>query len=140
MRFGDPETEVIVPLFADDLSEILFAAANGTLTDAPRFSTQAAVTVVLAAEGYPTAPRYGEIISGLGEDGQLRDALDGVTVFHAGTRRNEQGDFVTAGGRVLTITAVADSVESAREQAYRAAATVTFPGRVMRTDIARSVA
>ncbi len=139
VRFGDPETEVIVPLFADDLSEILFAAANGTLTEPPRFSTQAAVTVVLAAEGYPTSPRYGEIISGLGEDGQLRDPVDGVTVFHAGTRRNEQGDFVTAGGRVLTITAVADSVESARDQAYRAATTVTFPGRVMRTDIARSV-
>ena len=140
VRFGDPETEVIVPLFADDLSEILFAAANGTLSEVPRFSTQAAVTVVLAAEGYPTSPRYGEIINGLGDDGQLRDSVDGVTVFHAGTRRNEQGDFVTAGGRVLTITAVADSVASAREMAYRAAATVTFPGRVMRTDIARNVA
>ncbi len=136
VRFGDPETQVIVPLFADDMFEVLFAAARGSLTAAPRFVTDAAITVVLAADGYPHSPRTGDVIEGLGADGQLATPHEGVTVFHAGTRRNESGHFVTAGGRVLAITAVASTLDEARTRAYAAAQTVTFAGRVMRSDIA----
>ena len=99
----------------------------------------AAVTVVLAAYGYPHAPRRGDVIFGLGADGQLATPVEGVSVFHAGTARDERGRFVTAGGRVLAISAVAPSLEVARARAYAAAGTVSFEGMVMRSDIARKV-
>jgi phosphoribosylamine--glycine ligase len=138
VRFGDPETQVVVPLFSDSLFSVLSAAADGRLFDAPRFVPRAAVTVVLAAEGYPQAPRSGDLISGLSDDGQLAESDDAVTIFHAGTRRSDEG-FVTAGGRVLDVTALGDSVSEARERAYAAAAKITFRGRVMRTDIASRI-
>ena len=136
VRFGDPETEVIVPLISCDLFEMLRDVAQGTLSTVPSFLPAHAVTIVVAAPGYPQAPVTGEVIEGLGLDGQLAEPQSGVTVFHAGTKRDKEGRFLTAGGRVLTVTAVAPSRAKARAMATKAASTITFPGRVMRTDIA----
>jgi phosphoribosylamine--glycine ligase len=136
VRFGDPETEVIVPLISSDLFELLSDVAQGSLHAAPTFKSAHAVTIVLAAPGYPLAPQTGDVIEGLGEDGQLATPMPNVTVFHAGTKRNDDGQFVTAGGRVLTVTAVASSRQEARTLATTSASTIMFPGRVMRTDIA----
>ena len=136
VRFGDPETEVIVPLISCDLFELLLEVATGSLRTTPTFLPAHAVTVVVAAPGYPVAPQTGSIIHGLGEDGQLATPRRNVTVFHAGTSRDEEGHFLTAGGRVLTVTAVAPSRLEARTMAYEAANTITFPGRVLRNDVA----
>jgi len=135
VRFGDPETEVLVPLYGPQLYDLLKSVAQRELRVTP-VTTGAAVTVVLASHGYPQSSRSGDVITGLGDDGQLADPLEGVTVFHAGTRRNEAGAFVTAGGRVLALTATAATAAEARAQAYRAVQSVTFDGRVVRTDIA----
>ena len=89
--------------------------------------------------GYPESKHHGDVISGLGDDGQLLDALDGVVVFHAGTARDEDGRFVTNGGRVVAVTGFAPTVAEARERAYEGAARVTFDGRVVRGDIAGDV-
>jgi phosphoribosylamine--glycine ligase len=96
-----------------------------------------AVTVVLASHGYPATSRHGDVIDGLGSDGQLAHPLEGVVVFHAGTSRNDANQFVTAGGRVLAVTAVATTIPQARVRAYEAASLITFEGKVMRSDIAR---
>jgi len=136
VRFGDPETEVIVPLVSSDLFELLRDVAQGSLRAAPTFKSAHAVTIVLAAPGYPEAPQTGGVIEGLGADGQLETAIPNVTIFHAGTKRNDEGQFVTSGGRVLTVTAVASSRKEARTLAATSASTISFPGRVMRTDIA----
>ena len=138
VRFGDPETEVLVPLYAERLFDLLSAVASGELSDLPATTGEAAVTVVLASHGYPESSRPGDVIYGLGPDGQLAQPLEGVTVFHAGTARDADGRFVTSGGRVLAVTAVGDSVAAARERAYAAADQITFEGRVMRRDIARA--
>ena len=138
VRFGDPETEALVPLYGDSLVSLLSAVATGTLGEVPATTGQCAVTVVLSAAGYPEDPRRGDVISGLGDDGQLALPREGVVVFHAGTRRDEQGRFVTHGGRVLAVSAVADTLGAARERAYAACAAITFEGRVMRQDIARA--
>ncbi len=135
VRFGDPETEVLAPLYGESLFALLEATAHGELV-APAPPAGAAVTVVLAAQGYPGTPRRGDVISGLADNGQLATPVPGVNVYHAGTARDAEGRFVTAGGRVLAISAVADSIDIAREHAYAAAATVSFDGMVMRTDIA----
>ncbi len=139
-RFGDPETQVLVPLYGDGLFDLLLRVANGDLDGAAPVAKGAAVTVVLAASGYPGAPRPGDVITGLGADGQLAEPVDGVTIFHAGSSRNEDGQFVTAGGRVVAVTAVGDTLEQARGRAYRGASLITFEGRVMRSDIALSIA
>jgi phosphoribosylamine--glycine ligase len=136
VRFGDPETQVLAPLYGAWLYELLLAVGEGRLGAPQFFPSQSAVTVVLAAEGYPTSPRAGDVIHGLGDDGQLATPVEGVTIFHAGTRRNAQGQFVTSGGRVLAVTALGPTLASARMRAYEGAALVTFEGRVMRTDIA----
>lgn len=136
VRFGDPETEVLVPLYGADLFDMLLRTGEGRLDSTPFVTSDFAVTVVLAAHGYPQSPRAGEVIGGLGPDGQLAHPLEGVTVFHAGTALDGRGRFVTAGGRVLALTGVASSIAQARERAYAAAALVTFEGRVMRHDIA----
>ncbi len=136
VRFGDPETEIITPLYGEGLFELLLSVAEGRLTSAPPVPKGAAVTVVLASEGYPEQPNTGDVINGLGRDGQLATPVANVLVFHAGTKRNEQGDFVTNGGRVLAVTGVADTVSEARRCAYEGAALVTFRGSVRRSDIA----
>ena len=130
-RFGDPETQVIVPLLDGDVAELLLACAEGWLD--PRLVRTvpgAAVCVVLAAEGYPESPRRGDVI--LGIDGA---AFSGAHVFHAGTSLRD-GQLVTAGGRVLSVVATGFNLDQAVDRAYAAASLVDFPGMQMRHDIA----
>jgi phosphoribosylamine--glycine ligase len=139
VRFGDPEAQVVLPLLSCDAAELFMAVANGTLDEIPppTFSGDAAVCVVLASPGYPDNPRTGDPITGLLLNGQSTARVDGVTVFHAGTRRaSVKGPFRTAGGRVLGITAVAPTLEEARANAYAGAAPIEWDGMQMRRDIA----
>jgi phosphoribosylamine--glycine ligase len=143
VRFGDPETQVVLPLFASDPAELLLAVANGALdeTDPPTFADAAAVCVVLASAGYPESPRTGDAIEGLRPDGQSVADVAGATVFHAGTgRHSADGPFHTAGGRVLGVTAVAPTLAEARAQAYAAAAPIEWEGMQLRHDIAAEAA
>jgi phosphoribosylamine---glycine ligase len=139
VRFGDPETQVLANVLDVDLCEVLLAAANGELPPEPsRWVAQDrhAVCVVLAAAGYPAAPRSGDVISGL----EAAQALPGVQVYHAGTKAHA-GQVVTAGGRVLGVTGVASSLAEARGRAYMAAERIQFAGMQMRRDIgARALA
>lgn len=137
VRFGDPETEVIIPLITDRLFESLRDAARGHLVEGPTFSKKACATIVLASRGYPQSPELGDVISGLGADGQLADPRDNVMIFHAGTKRNNEKQFVTAGGRVLMVNATGPTLADARRRAYDAAGQISFDGMVMRTDIAQ---
>jgi phosphoribosylamine--glycine ligase len=138
VRFGDPETQVVIPLIEEDLDWVLLGAAQGHLREAPRVAPGSAVTIVLASQGYPGSATTGDLIEGLGADGQLATAIEGATIFHAGTRLDDQGRFHTAAGRVLNVTARGGTVTEARERAYAAADAVRFRGRVVRTDIASS--
>jgi phosphoribosylamine--glycine ligase len=142
VRFGDPEAQVVLGLLADDPVDLLGAVADGTLgaRAAPKASGEASVIVVLAAPGYPGEVRSGDPIAGLGPDGQLAEPVPGVTLYHSGTARPDGGEFLTAGGRVLGVTAVAGTLAEARARAYRAAASVTFDGVQYRTDIAAAAA
>ena len=139
-RFGDPETQVLVPLYGDGFFDLMLRVAEGRLEDAAPEVRGAAVTVILASHGYPQSPRKGDVIVGLGADGQLARAVEGVTIFHAGTAIDADGRFVTAGGRVLAVTGVGETLVEARRRAYDAASLITFEGRVMRNDIALAVA
>jgi phosphoribosylamine---glycine ligase len=131
VRFGDPETEVLMELLDADLGEILSAAAHGRLDpSAVKIAPVHAVTVVLAAEGYPGKPRLGDEIEGL----DRAAAVPGAHVLHAGTRR-DGGRVVTAGGRVLAVTARADSLRAARDTAYQAVDQIHFKGMQVRRDI-----
>jgi phosphoribosylamine--glycine ligase len=137
VRLGDPETQAVLPRLDSDLAELLVEVAEGQLSHTPRFSENAAVTVVLAAEGYPGTVRSGDAISGLDQNGQLATPIDGVSVFHSGTARPDPaGPFVTAGGRVLGITGMAPTVAQARDLAYQGVDTVRWQGRCHRSDIA----
>ncbi|MGA2932072.1 MAG: phosphoribosylamine--glycine ligase [Acidimicrobiales bacterium] len=143
VRFGDPEAQVVLPLLASDPAELFLAVANGALEDAapPAFSGDAAVCVVMASQGYPEHPRTGDPIEGLTPSGQSVAAVDGATVFHAGTRRHTpDGPFHTAGGRVLGVTAVAPTLAEARGRAYAAAEPIEWEGMQMRHDIAARAA
>lgn len=138
-RFGDPETQVVLARLKTPLSGLLLAAANGTLADLPplRWSDDAAVTVVIASHNYPGTPRTGDPIEGLA-DVVDQDAPDAY-VLHAGTRRD--GDaVVSAGGRVLSVTATGADLTQARERAYAAVARVRLDGSQHRTDIAEQAA
>jgi phosphoribosylamine--glycine ligase len=134
-RFGDPETQVVLPLLATPLGGLLHAAATGTLAAHPplEWTGNAAVTVVVASAGYPADPRRGDVIA-------AAEPPAGVTVLHAGTARDGAGSLVTAGGRVLAVTATGPDVTAAREAAYRGVAGVTFEGAQYRTDIASAAA
>jgi len=136
VRLGDPEAQVVLPRFAGDLAAFLAGAAAGQLTLEPEFSDEACVTVVLAAGGYPGSPRAGDVISGVEE----AEATEGVTVFHAGAERGADGRLVTAGGRVLDVTALGADVAEARRRAYRAVAHISFPDMQYRGDIAATSA
>ena len=129
-RFGDPETQVVLALLETPLAGVLLACATGRLAEVPPLSWRdgAAVTVVVAAEGYPERPVTGEPV-------HLGALPVGVAVLHAGTRENRQ-DVVSAGGRVLSVTAVADDLASARGLAYEGVAAVSLRGAHWRTDIA----
>ena len=127
-RFGDPETQAVLPLLDGGLFDLLRAAANHDPLPAVRLSAQAAVTTVLAAEGYPDAPRKGAPIS-------IPAKLPaGVTVFHAGTATSD-GALVANGGRVLTVTAVAPTFREAQARSKLACEMIGFPGKVWRRDI-----
>lgn len=130
-RFGDPEAQVLLPRLEDDLLELMFAAAKGALPDLPlRFSSQCALTVVLAARNYPQTPLTGTEIKNLAR----ASALPGVIITQAGTRL--EGDrLLAAGGRVLNVTALADSVAEAQERAYAAVDAIDWPGGFCRRDI-----
>lgn len=131
-RFGDPETQVVLPLLDSDLAQIMVACSTGTLTpDLVKWSTKAAVCVVMASGGYPESYPKGLPITGLAEAG----ALDQVVVFHAGTKEKD-GQIVTNGGRVLGVTAVDDSIAAAQKKAYAAVEKIHFEGVHYRHDIA----
>lgn len=131
VRFGDPETQVLIPRIESDLGDLLAACAAGTLgQQSVRVSDRAAACVVLAGEGYPARSDRGTPIDGL-EDAA---AVEGVTVFHAGTAR-DGGRIVTSGGRVLGVTGVGDDVAQARDRAYAAAGKISFAGMQYRRDI-----
>ncbi|MBW3663306.1 MAG: phosphoribosylamine--glycine ligase [Actinobacteria bacterium] len=135
-RFGDPETQVVVPRIAGDFGEVLRTAADGDVSGLHIDTHEDAfVTVVLASGGYPEAYETGRRIDGLDDAG----GVAGATVFHAGTRR-EDGDIVTAGGRVLAVTGRGLDVASARATAYEAADHIRWPGQHRRNDIAQEVA
>lgn len=135
-RFGDPETQALVPRLDGDLARLMLACATGDLARTTlQWSPRACVSVVLASEGYPDAYETGFEIEGLDEASRR----PGVAVFHAGTARRD-GSIVTAGGRVLSVSALGDTLEAARDRAYEAAAAITFQGKHLRTDIARDAA
>jgi phosphoribosylamine---glycine ligase len=129
-RFGDPETQAVLPRLRSDLLTLLEAAGRpgGLGGIAPEWSPDWAVTVVLASRGYPESASKGDVISGL-------DDLDEAEVFHAGTAQRG-GEIVTAGGRVLGVTALGATPREARDRAYSRADRIRFDGRQMRTDIA----
>ncbi|MEX2550756.1 MAG: phosphoribosylamine--glycine ligase [Nitriliruptoraceae bacterium] len=134
-RFGDPETQAILPRLASDLGELLSAAAVGRVQDIEvAWRDDAAVTVVLASDGYPGPYPTGVPIVGVDDAGSLA----GVEVFHAGTREQD-GQLVTAGGRVLAVTALGMDVAAARERAYAASNRITFDGMHRRGDIAAGI-
>ncbi|MEW6397708.1 MAG: phosphoribosylamine--glycine ligase [Bacillota bacterium] len=134
-RFGDPETQVILPLLDEDLGELLAAAARGELPRREvRLHNRYAVCVVIASGGYPGPYRRGVLITGL----ERAAEVPGVVVFEAGTACDAEGRLVTAGGRVLGVTGSGQSLEEARERAYRACARISFAGMHFRRDIAGS--
>ncbi|MDR0513938.1 MAG: phosphoribosylamine--glycine ligase [Coriobacteriaceae bacterium] len=136
-RFGDPETQVILPRLESDLVEVMQAVALGRPDDIGlSWSDEWAVCVVLASEGYPGAYEKGKVILGIDE----AEAIPGVTVFHAGTAQNTDGELITAGGRVLNVVALGPSFEAARERAYEACSLINFEGKQYRSDIGKRAA
>ena len=135
VRFGDPETQVLVPRWEGDVTSALMAAASGSLRSAPLFSDQAAVCVVLAAEGYPLSPRTGDPIGGL----DAASAQEGVQLFAAAVGASPDG-LVTSGGRVLSVTGRGNDLAEARVRAYKGAELIHWKGRQFRQDIAARAA
>jgi phosphoribosylamine--glycine ligase len=136
-RFGDPETQVVLARLVTPLAGVLNAAACGRLAELPslRWRADSAVTVVVAAQGYPGAPRSGDPIAGLDEA-----AADGAWVLHAGTKRDEFGEVVSAGGRVLSVVATGAALDDARARVYAAVERIDLPGSHYRGDIAAAAA
>ncbi len=132
VRFGDPETQVVVPRLDSDLTELLAQAAAGRIGDEPTFSTDHAVTVVCTSEGYPASPRTGDVITGI-EDAR---ALEGVSVYCAGVAPGPGGELLTAGGRVLNVCGRGATLAEARARAYDGVARISWPGMYHRSDIA----
>jgi phosphoribosylamine--glycine ligase len=132
VRFGDPECEAIMPLIEGDFAELLFAVATGRLEqiDPPALAAKHSMTVIVAARGYPGTPASGGAIRAI----EAAEQVEGVTVFHAGTALSE-GNLVAKGGRVLAVTAVADSFANARARAYRAVDQIDFVDGFHRRDI-----
>ena len=130
VRFGDPECEAIMPRIEGDFAVLLQAVATGSHFAAPLLSPDTAMTVIVAAKGYPGVPAAGGAIEGIA----AAEAIDGVTVFHAGTR-SQGGRLVAAGGRVLAVTALGSDLEQARNRAYRAVDCIEFADGFCRRDI-----
>jgi phosphoribosylamine--glycine ligase len=129
-RFGDPECQVMMARLEDDLLGLLLACAEGRLPQQVRLSPKTALTVVLAAQGYPAAPRKGGKIAGV----EAAEKIPGVSVTHAGTK-TEGGHLVANGGRVLNVIGLADNVAEAKALAYRGVDAITFPEGFCRRDI-----
>ena len=135
-RFGDPETQVVLPRMRNDLVDVLEACIDGTLDQVElEFEDNAAVCVVLASEGYPEHYEKGYRISGL----EKFSDEDEYYVFHAGTKSDQNGDVITNGGRVLGVTALGGSLKEARANAYQAAEWVEFENKYMRGDIGKAI-
>lgn len=136
-RFGDPETQVVLPRLKTDLVDVMMAVAEGRPDDIHlEWDDQWAVCVVLASAGYPGKYEKGEVILGV-EDAE---DMEGVKVFHAGTARNADGELVTAGGRVLNVVALGKTFDEAREKAYAACDAINFEGKQLRSDIGAKAA
>jgi phosphoribosylamine--glycine ligase len=137
-RFGDPETQVVLARLHTGLGGLLMAAATGRLSKIPplQWSPQSAVTVVIAAQGYPADPRKGDAIENLAAAAELA----GIDVLHAGTTINDEGIVVSSGGRVLSVTALGATLHEARERAYAAVDLITLEGSHHRRDIAAKAA
>jgi phosphoribosylamine--glycine ligase len=133
-RFGDPETQAVLARLGSPLGVLLHTAASGSLRDLPplRWRDGSAVTVVVAAAGYPAAPRTGDVIEGLAD----AETVDGVEVLHAGTRRDSVGRLVSSGGRVLSVTAIGVDLATARSRAYAAVERNRLADNQYRRDIA----
>jgi phosphoribosylamine--glycine ligase len=128
-RFGDPETQVLIPLLKTPLAQLLYKAATRNLEGtALEWRDESAVTVVLAAKGYPSAPRSGDLIGKF-------PTVENTVIYHAGTTRNEKG-LVSSGGRVLTVTGTGSDLTEARDRAYRAISHISLEGSFYRSDIA----
>jgi phosphoribosylamine--glycine ligase len=136
VRLGDPEAQVVLPLLDGDVASLFAEAAAGGLRTTPAFRPDAAVTVVCATEGYPAAPRTGDVIDGL-DDAR---AVPGVTVYCAGVAEGPGGRLITAGGRVLAVTGTAATVIAARQAAYAAVGRLSWPGMHHRHDIGAGAA
>ncbi|HLX77654.1 MAG TPA: phosphoribosylamine--glycine ligase [Acidimicrobiales bacterium] len=134
VRLGDPEAEVVLPRVAGDVTELFYEVASGRGPREVATNDGAAVCVVMATKGYPGPQRHGDVITGL----EQANAVPGVSVFHAGSKKKD-GDFVTDGGRVFAVTAVAGMLAEARGRAYEAVHLVQFDGAQFRGDIAMDV-
>lgn len=131
-RFGDPETQVVLPRMKADLVECFLACDDGSLDEAMvRWEDDWAVSVVLASKGYPGHYEKGKPISGIAD----ANAMEGVFVYHAGTTLDDEGNVLTNGGRVLDVTAIAPSFEEARNKVYQACDRISFEGKTYRHDI-----
>jgi phosphoribosylamine--glycine ligase len=134
-RFGDPETQAVLPLLETDLLEIMEAVTDGKLANINiNWKNEHSACVVLASGGYPSAYRTGFVISGLDENGAVKDS--GSVIYHAGTEYKD-GAFYTAGGRVLGVIAVAPGLNAALEKAYKTADAINFDGVHYRRDIGK---
>ena len=131
VRFGDPECEAIMPRIEGDFAELLMAVATGAAFEAPTLSDKATMTVIIAAAGYPAAPSRGGAI----DDVEAAEREHGVTVFHAGTARHSSGALLASGGRVLAVTAIADTLANARARAYRGIDAIDYVDGFHRRDI-----
>ena len=131
VRFGDPECEAIMPRIEGDFAALLMAVASGAEFEAPELSDRSAMTVIVAAEGYPGTPRRGGQIDGI----EAAERVEGVTVFHAGTARHGSGVLLAGGGRVLAVTAIADTLANARARAYRGIDAIEYADGFHRRDI-----
>ena len=133
-RFGDPETQVVLPRLESDLVEIMLAAAEGRPEDIDlTWSDQWAVSVVLASEGYPGSYEKGKVILGVKD----AESMNKVIVFHAGTALNSDGELITNGGRVLNVVGLGSTFEKARARAYEACEAINFEGKQLRSDIGK---
>ena len=129
-RFGDPETQPIMSRLKSDFSELIEAGIDGSLDKViAEWDPRCALGVVLASKGYPTAPRKGDVISGVELQG------DDTVTFHAGTKFNDKGELVTSGGRVLCVVGLGGDLHQARDKAYKALDKVHFDGMQYRKDI-----
>jgi phosphoribosylamine--glycine ligase len=142
VRFGDPETQVVLPRLTSSLVDLLWASATGSVATGDGvasvpvvFDDDAAVTVVLASAGYPETSTHGAVIEGT----EAATELDRVEVLHAGTARDGDGRLIAAGGRVLAVTGLGPDLAGARARAYAGVACIRFDGAQHRTDIGRPV-